>query len=314
MRVYQQDEHYQKRELDQLRLSNTAVALGVFDAMHLGHQAIIRNMVSYARAHGLTPMVYLFRNLPRNVIAGEQIKNVNLFTKRLELLEECGVEVVAVERFTPEYQKMTYEEFIDSYLVEKFGAKYVCAGYNYHFGYGGEGNAEKLKQACTAKGIVVQIENCMSLEHPVSSSYIRELITNGKMEETEQYLGRKFSIEREVTGGNQIGRKMGFPTANLILPGSHIVPKFGVYISEARIGRQWYMAITNVGGKPTVEEGSQCIETHILDYSGDLYGEYLEVRFCKFLRGIMKFESIDALADQLERDKQAARAYFSDRL
>lgn len=310
MQYYAQDELFNRRDLDNLRLKDTAVALGVFDAMHLGHLEIIDNVVKYARENGLNSAVYMFRNIPKGVITHTDIKNVNLFKKRLHILMEHGVDIVIAERFTEEYMKMPYTDFVKNYLVEKFDAKYVCAGFNYHFGYRGEGDTEKLKSLCAEFGIKVCIAECKSLDKPVSSTLLRNLIASGEMEEASKYLGRKFSVTRKVEHGRKLGHTIGFPTANIQLPDFHVVPAFGVYISRAKIDGKWYPAITNVGGKPTVGSDKPCIETHMLGFNGDAYGKEIEIEFHHYLRPIEKFDSIDELKNQLASDKAAAAEYF----
>lgn len=310
MEYYAQDELFNRHDLDNLKLNNTAVALGVFDAMHLGHLEIIDNVVRYARENGLKSVVYMFRNIPKGVLTHTDIKNVNLFKKRLHILMEHGVDIAVAERFTEDYMKMPYTEFVKGYLVDKFDAKYVCAGFNYHFGYKGEGDTEKLKSLCAEYGIKVNIAECKSLAEPVSSTLLRNLIASGEMEETAKYLGRTFSVTRRIEHGERLGHTIGFPTANIQLPDFHVVPAFGVYISRSKIDGKWYPSITNVGGKPTVDTDKQSIETHILDFDGDIYGKEIEIEFHHYLRPIEKFSSISELKEQLEKDKSAAAEYF----
>ena len=280
MNYYARDPLFDRNDLENLKLKDSAVALGVFDAMHLGHQEIIKYTVKYAKEHNLNSVVYMFRNLPKGVLTGKDIKNVNLFKKRLKLIQQLGVDTVVAERFNTEYMKIGYREFIDKILIEKLDAKFVCAGFNYHFGYKGEGNTENLTQICGERGIAVHIAECKSLDKPVSSTLIRKLIADGEMEEAAKYLGRYF---------------------------------FGVYISRARVGDKWYPSITNVGGKPTVSEKAPCIETHLLNFSGDLYGKEIEIEFHKYLREISRFESVDALKARLEKDKKLAAEYFENK-
>lgn len=310
MQYYAQDELFGRHDLDNLRLKNTAVALGVFDAMHLGHLEIIDNVVKYAHENGLKSAVYMFRNIPKGVLTHTDIKNVNLFKKRLHILKERGVDIAIAERFTEEYMKMPYTDFVKNYLVEKFDAKYVCAGFNYHFGYKGEGDTQKLTELCGQYGIKVHIAECKSLDKPVSSTLLRNLIASGEMEETAKYLGRTFSVTRKIEHGENLGHTIGFPTANIQLPDFHVVPKFGVYISRAKVDGNWYPSITNVGGKPTVGTNKPCIETYMIGFDGDAYGKEIEIEFHHYLRPIEKFDSIDGLKAQLEKDKAASSEYF----
>lgn len=290
----------------------TAVALGTFDAMHLGHLAILKNAVCYARQHGIQPVVYLFRNLPRAVLTGRQIPHVASFEKRMQILEEAGIEIAVVENFTKAYQELSYIDFVQSYLAERFRAQYISVGYNYHFGRGGEGNTEKLKKACAPYGIQVEVAPCVSLEEPVSSTFIRSLVADGEMETAARYLGRWFSVSGEVVYGNGLGRGIGFPTANLALTDDCITPKYGVYLTFVIRDGVQYPAITNVGMKPTVERNYPCIETHLMHFDRDLYGRRIEVHFCRYLRDTVKFAGMDALRAQLERDKAACLDYFQE--
>lgn len=310
MQYYAEDELFNRHDLASLKLKDTAVALGVFDAMHLGHLEIIDEVVSYAKNNGLKSVVYMFRNIPKSVLTKTDIKNVNLFKKRLHILKERGVDIVVAERFTEEYMKISYTDFVKDYLVDKFDAKFVCAGFNYHFGYKGLGDTEKLKELCEGYGIKVHIAECKALEKPVSSTLLRRLIADGEVEEAAKYLGRPFSVTRKIEHGESLGHTIGFPTANIQLPDFHIVPKFGVYITRAKVKGKWYPAITNVGGKPTVGTNKPCIETYILDFDDNVYGEEIEIEFRRYIRSIAKFENLGELKKQLELDKKAARKYF----
>lgn len=312
MEYYAQDELFGRHDLDNLKLKDTAVALGVFDAMHLGHLEIIDNVVRYAKEHGLKSAVYMFRNIPKSVITKTDIKNVNLFKKRLHILMEHGVDIVIAERFTEEYMTLRYDEFVKKYLVEKFDAKYVCAGFNYHFGYKGEGDTKKLTDLCQQNGIVVNIAKCKSLDKPVSSTLLRNLIATGQMEMAAKYLGRKFSVTRRVEHGESLGHTIGFPTANIQLPDFHVVPKFGVYITRSKVCSTWYPSITNVGGKPTVGGDTPCIETHIIGFNQNIYDKEIEIEFHHYLREIVRFDNIEELKHQLEIDKKSAIEYFEN--
>lgn len=295
---------YYKEEIKNLRLGKTAVALGGFDSLHIGHIKILEAAVSYAAEHGLTSAVYLFKSPFKSG------KSVNSFEKRLEILEELGIDAVLADEFTPEIMNLSAEEFFEEYICRKFGAEYVGAGYNYTFGANGAGTAEKLAEMCRGRGIECHIQPRVRLTHTASSTYIMRLVSEGRIDEANEYLGRPFSIGGVVVHGSGLGRKIGFPTANIEIPLDRICPKSGVYVSSVNIDRKEYRAITNIGSKPTVDEGVMNIETNIFDYSGDLYGKMLEIGFRKFIRGIEKFESVEALSRQLERDREYANKYF----
>lgn len=297
---------YYKNEIENLRLNDTAVALGGFDSLHIGHIKIIEDTVAYARANALTPAVYLFRSPFKD---GND-KSVNSFEKRLEILENFGIETVIADELTPEVMKLSEEDFFEKYICDKFGAKYVCAGFNYTFGAKGAGTVVTLTKLCEEHGIECRIQPRVSLGHTASSTYVRHLVSDGKIDEANRYLGRPFSIKGRVVKGNELGRKIGFPTANLEMPLEQILPGAGVYVTSVKIDGREHRAITNVGSKPTVEEGVMNIETNIFDFSGDLYGVNIEIRFHKFLREIQKFESIEALRAQLVHDRACANEFF----
>ncbi len=293
------------------RFQNTAVALGCFDALHIGHQAIIKKVVDAAKTEGLTPLVYFFINQPRSVLSGQEIPSIYSLSKRLQILKELGVEVAVAKRFTQEYMTCSPKQFVEECLYRQLGAKMVSVGFNYRFGEKGSGNLQTLKELGEPLGIRVCGVDCVQYgDDTVSSTRIRRLIEEGKLEEATACLGRIFSIEGEVLSGNQIGRQMEFPTANLDLPQGQILPEFGVYLSQTVVDGKKYPSITNVGQRPTVEEGKGYIETHLLDYHGDLYGKKIEVAFCRYLREIQKFPDVQALRKQLEKDKAIAKKYF----
>ncbi len=291
---------------------NTAVALGCFDALHRGHQAIIQKVVETAKAEDMTPLVYFFINQPKSVLLGKEIPHIYSLEQRLCLLEELGVEVAIARRFTEKYLKCPPERFVQDCLKKQLGASLVAAGFNYRFGKGGVGDIQTLKELGEPLGIRVCSVPCVEQGgEVVSSTRIRQLIEKGEMEEANVCLGRIFAIEGKVSSGNQIGRSMNFPTANLALPKGQILPGFGVYITETQVGGVWQPSITNVGTRPTVETGDGYIETHLLDYTGDLYGKKIAVGFHKRIREIEKFPDIQRLQEQLERDKQTAKEYFA---
>ncbi len=291
-----------------LGFSDTAVALGGFDAMHIGHLAIIRKVVETAKREGLTSLVYFFVNQPKSVLDGREIPYVNPLAKRLEILQELGVEIAVAEEFTPEYLKISPEVFVEDYLKKRLGARYGVAGFNYRFGRCGRGDLALLEELGGPLGIRVCGVPCVTVqEEPVSSTRIRRLIAGGKMEEAAKCLGRWFSVEGQVVPGHQVGRAMEFPTANLELPKELLLPGFGVYLTETKVEEKWYPSITNVGARPTVGREEPCIESHLLDFSGDLYGKEIAVRFRRYLREIVQFESIEQLKQQLEKDKIAVQ-------
>lgn len=286
-----------------LRLSPSAVALGGFDAIHKGHAAIISDMISYAKENKLLSVVYMFAS-PFD--KGQ--KMLNTLQKRLEILEAEGVECCVVEEFDEEFKNTSKETFAKEYISNRLGAKAIFVGFDYRFGKGAEGSAADLKTLCRAE---VFVKDCVKLcGRAVSSTAIKEMIEAGDVKAASEYMGRHFSLSGKVVRGKQIGRTIGFPTANLKYPEGIVIPKMGVYITKSKIGGKKYYSITNVGEKPTISDKTQNIETSIGEFSDDIYGEVIEVEFCERIREIRKFSSLDALKSQLKSDMLAAKKYF----
>lgn len=307
---------YRPKDGDNVRLydktaANTAVALGRFDAIHIGHIRIIKKTVEYARRHSLAAAVFMFDNDPSEVICGRRVPNVTESEKREDILKSFGVDIVIEKKFDKEFMQLSCREFVQKYLYEMLGARYAAAGFNYHFGQGGVGDVSILAKLCGEFGIKTETVGEVTLGgKTVSSTRIRAAIADGDTEDAAQMLGRFFSISGTVTEGNHIGKGIGFATANIPIPEGSTVPKTGVYISIAKLCGREYPAITNVGSRPTVGERQRCIETHIDESLGDMYGEKIEVEFCRFIREIKKFDSVDDLAKQLTRDRDESRKYY----
>ncbi len=302
-----------EKNLEELKgkFSSSAVALGGFDAIHIGHQAIIRKVVETARQKGLTSMVFFFVNQPREVLIGEKLPHVNSFKERLAILEELGVEIALAQRVSPAFLQTSPEDFVQKYLKETLDASFVAAGFNYRFGKQGRGDVSLLRKLGEPLGMeVCEIPCVMESGEIVSSTQIRRLVAEGKTEQAEACLGRKFALSGKVIAGNRLGREWGFPTANLEFPEDLLLPGYGVYLTETKVDGVWHPSMTNVGGKPTVEKNHPGIETHLLDFSGGLYGKEITIRFHKKIRDITRFESPEELKTQLEADKQKTKQYF----
>ncbi len=278
-----------------LKGKKTAVALGSFDALHKGHIYVIGKAIEYAKKNNLTALVQLVE-IPSRL-------RINTLEKRLEILEEMGVEVVVVEQFTESFRSVNYKNFICEFLNEKYNAAAVFCGDNYRFGYMAEGDTDKLTEECSRCGISVNVIPCVEIEGVVSSTVIREFIKNGDMEKVTEYMTRPYAVSGEVAHGRGLGKKLGFPTANISIPPDAVIPKTGVYSTQVRLDGKIYDGITNIGAKPTVGVDEMNIETFIKDFNGDLYGKTITVEFIKRLRDIKKFENLDELKAQLEKDK-----------
>lgn len=311
MRVFVAENEKNLMELEG-QLSRTAVALGGFDAMHKGHQAIIHRMVETAKTEGMTSVVYFFVNQSKEVLSGEKIPWVNTLEKRLAILEELGVDVAVAQWLTAEFLETSPEEFATNYLRKILDAKWVAAGFNYRFGKQGKGDIALLRRLGEDLGIRVCEVPCVTERgEAVSSTRIRHLIGEGNMEETGDCLGRAYTLSGTVVAGNHQGRELGVPTANIEFPENLLLPREGVYLTETKVDGVWIPSMTNVGGKPSVEKNHPGIETHLLDFTGDLYDREIEVRFHKKIRDIIRFEYLEELQEQLQKDKKAVREYFA---
>ena len=298
---------------DSLCLCNTAIALGEFDALHIGHIEIIDKTVSFAKENGLLSLVIMFENNPLNVISDKKILPVNSLKKRYEILENHGVDAVLSLQFDKSIMDMPHENFFEDIICEKLNAKYMSVGYNYHFGKGGKGDVKYLKKACEEKGITLSVTNEIRLSgETVSSTRIRELLKGGNVTDTNAMLGRTYSLEGVIVKGNRLGSTLfGFPTANIKLPEDITIPGFGVYIVEAELFGKRYKGFTNIGKRPTVNADEAVIETHIFDEDfGPLYGEKIKIYFYKYIRGVVAFNSPEELKERLKKDKEAAIEYF----
>ena len=289
------------------------IALGFFDGVHRGHGALLRRAREVADETGALACAVTFDHHPRDLTRGEPTPLINTHQERTTLMERYyGMDEVLVLPFDRAMMEMPWREFATHILSEQMGAIHVVAGHDYHFGYKGEGNVDRLGEICQEMGIGCTIIPPVQIDGiTVSSTYIRGLITQGDMERACRYLGHPHLITGTVVHGKQLGRTLGTPTANLLLPSNILVPAFGVYATRVHLAGQTYQAVTNVGVRPTVEDTHQVtVEPWILDFDGDVYGQHMEVEFYTRLRGERKFESLDALRDEILRNAHQTRAYF----
>lgn len=279
----------------------TVVALGNFDGLHVAHMTIIRNGIQYAKEHGLKSGVLLFDENTKGVTQGK-IELITPNEAKLELLEREKADFVFMEKFDKEFMKKTPEEFV-LYLVNNLHVKAVCVGYDYSFGFKAQGDVEMLKKFGEKYGFKVFVTDVIKIDgRVVASTYIRQVIKSGEMEEAERFLGRRYCIEGNVVKGLQNGRKMGIPTANVDYDINMALPKAGVYAGITYVSGKRLKSVINVGKNPTFEAEKLTVESHILDFDEDIYGEYIRVSFAKRLRGDIKFNSMEELKNQIQND------------
>lgn len=300
------------------------IALGFFDGVHMGHGALLRRVKETADRLGAVPAAFTFDRSPAAAITGKAVPLLSTLEDRNALMNGLyGIQELVVAPFHT-MQHMDWEDFIQSYLVGELGVVHVVAGHDFHFGYMGEGNPERLKAKCQALGVGCDIIPKVELDGvTISSTYIRTLIAQGEMERAVEFLGHPYRLTRQVTHGKRLGSRLGFPTVNLRIPEGVIVPAFGVYATHVWVlpdypdyrpctpGEGPYMAVTNVGVRPTVEDGDQVtVESFLLDFDGDLYGRTVRVEFYKYLRPERKFPSVEALAEEIQHNADQTREFF----
>ena len=293
----------------------TVVALGNFDGIHKGHQEIINRSVKEAAAAGLKSGVFTFSNHTSTVLKNvPPVKNILYADEKIRLLESLGVDYMFNIPFTEEILNMSPVEFIDRILVEKFNIKEAYCGFNYSFGYKAQGNPEVLMKEGLARGFGIHVQEAYEIDGiVVSSTYIRQLIEEGRMEECTKFMGRMYSIGGEIVKGNMLGRTIGFPTCNTVVDSTMVTPPNGVYITMCTIDGVRRPSITNVGVKPTVGTYEKNIETHIFNFDEDVYGKEIRVDFIKHTRDEKKFDGIDALKEQIAADCIQAKAYHREK-
>lgn len=296
---------------ESVKEKGSAVALGYFDGIHIGHKAVLNKALCEAREKNLIPIVVLFDIHPRKLLSGKIPPMLTTEERKRGILKGMGFNIFDFN--FREGMNYSPEEFINKILVEKLNAKSVSCGFDYHYGKGGKGNAETLREALSRRNISFYSAEPVELGgEVVSSTQIRKLISQGNIEKANAMLGENFSYEFTVEKGDGRGRTMGFPTINQFFPEDFIEPRYGVYMSLTKIDGEIYLSVTNVGIRPTVSTDRMRSETCILDFSGDLYGKRVQVQLVRFLRDETKFQSIEALTQAIEKDIENARKVYKE--
>ena len=294
------------------------IALGFFDGVHLGHAALLRLTRRRADELGIPAAVLTFDTHPDTLVYHQPVPLINTLEDRKYLMEEkFSMDEVILAHFDRAMMEMPWEAFVEDYLLGELGAKHVVCGHDFSFGYRGQGTPDKLRRLCAQRGVGVNVVDKVSLGGiTVSSTHIRQLIRQGDMEAAAQMLGHRHFLSGEVLHGKELGRRLGFPTANLALPEGLIAPAYGVYAALVTLpDGSAHPAVTNVGVRPTVHDQlGRLVEAWILDCTAELYGEKIRVEFFTRLRGEKKFDSLEALREEVLRNADETRAYFQNRL
>ena len=292
------------------------IALGFFDGVHLGHAALLRRTAEEAAARGVTPAVFTFDRVPKEVLTGIPCPLINSPEDRANLVRRLyGIRDVIMVPFDHEMMTTPWDKFVTEILVGRYHAVHLVAGHDHHFGHKNQGSPELLVQKCAELGLGCDIIPKVEIGGiTVSSTYIRRLVELGQIERANQFLGHPHVLTQVVRHGRRIGPTIGIPTVNLVAPPHVLVPSHGVYATRVTLpDGGTYAAVTNVGIRPTVSGQDVTVEPWILDYEGDLYGREITLEFYRFLRPERKFPDLQALKAEILRNADQTRAYFRER-
>jgi len=293
-----------------MRKDKRVFALGFFDGVHLGHQALLQTCCALAAELDCASAAITFDRHPKALFMENPPALISTVETRHMLLRRYGINHIYTYPVTPEVMGMPWQDFVAQLL--EFGAVGFVCGDDFRFGHRGEGNGARLKEFCDARGIpcVIVPEQAVNGIR-VSSSYIRSQIETGDMETAVRFLGHPYCLTGKVVRGHQLGRTLGIPTANLLLPEGVAVPKFGVYACKCLVDGIAYPAVTNVGTRPTVSGVGITVEPWILDFEGDLYDREITLEFYRFLRPEMKFPDLAALQAEIRKNAEQTRSFFA---
>ena len=290
----------------------TVLTLGVFDGLHLGHQLIMKTVVERSQAVRAVPTVITFEPHPRAVLHPESAPPLlQTFDQKIEALSVLGVEQTIVIHFDQAFSQIRAEDFLRDIVADRLRAKEVYLGRGFAFGHNREGNIDLLRRVSQTLGFFAdEVPEVRLRGHRIGSTRIRELLLCGRVNLARRMLGRPYGVEGPVVRGAERGVKLGFPTAN-IQPQNRVIPLGGVYVTATLIEGQWRRSVTNIGTRPTFDDGRAIsVETHVLNWSGDLYKDVVRVRFLHRLRDERRFNSVGELKSQIECDVDRAERFF----
>jgi riboflavin kinase/FMN adenylyltransferase len=304
-------QHYYS--LEEVPVKNAWLTVGVFDGVHRGHREIIRKLTTEAHANNAPAVLLTFDPHPANVLTGRDIKCLTTPAERADLLGALGVDIVITQRFTPDLSAVPAYEYM-SHLKDTLGLNHLLIGYDFALGRGREGSAVRLAEIGSELNYTVEVIHAISDESGViSSTEIRKLVSTGNVTEAAKLLGYNYSMSGEIIHGAERGRKIGFPTANVNYPKQKVIPTNGIYASWAWLGEEKFMAATNIGFNPTFtpERQTPSLEAYFLDFDRDIYGQEVKLEFVARLRDEAKFNSVDALLEQIHDDVNKTRALLN---
>jgi riboflavin kinase / FMN adenylyltransferase len=290
----------------------TAIALGNFDGVHGGHQQVIQQVLQTST--GLVPTIVSFHPHPQEFFSGQPRQFLTTVPEKAQFLAELGIEQLVLLNFNQELVNLKPAEFVDKILHQQLAARHITIGADFHFGYQRQGNAPILKSLAAGYGIATNIvELAIDQDSRIGSSRIRSALLNSDLKEASRLLGRDYSLSGRVVPGQQLGRTLGFPTANIDYPPEKFLPHFGVYCVRVNTEHhQQLPAVMNMGQRPTVNGQKITVEVHLLNWSGDIYGQQITVYFDRFLRSEQKFAGLNELTTQIRADCEAAHSFYQE--
>ena len=286
-----------------VNIKKSVVTIGNFDGLHKGHQVLIKKAVESAKQRNIESIVFTFENHPANYFAKTPIKNVITNEEKIKRLKDFGVDYVISIPFDEYMTKISALEFVKGILLDKLGAKKIIVGHDFTFAKNKEGDTKLLKKLSDEYGFEVEVIMPIKVNDiRVSSTYIRNLVAQGSVCSVKEYLGYNCEIKGNVIKCKQLGRTIGFPTANIEVDKDTLIPKNGIYATKVHIGEKVYYGATNIGYNPTVNGEKLSIETNILEFNDDIYGKDIKIEFLERIRDEKKFSSLDDLKGQLKKD------------
>lgn len=290
-----------------------ALSLGMFDGVHLGHLSIINTLNKIAKKEHLESAILSFWPHPRKFLnPDDDVKMLNTLEEKLELLEKSGIQNIFLKTFDEEFRNLSGADFCEKILVEKLNVKHIIIGYDHTFGKNKSGDFNLLKALSGDLGFKVdQLEAVKSNQLNISSTKIRQALSEGKVKEANQMLGYHYPLTGKVIHGKKLGRTIGYPTANIEVPVNKLLPKNGAYIVEVFVDQQFYKGMLSIGTNPTIDDKNQSLHTevYILDFDQDIYGKEITVKFRDFLHDEIKFDGMERLIEKLNEDKRLTESY-----
>ncbi|AZI68070.1 bifunctional riboflavin kinase/FAD synthetase [Kaistella daneshvariae] len=293
--------------------SSLALSIGMFDGVHRGHQSIIKQLNTVAKAKNLESGILTFWPHPRLIFKPEDdLKLLNTLSEKSQLLEKFGVENLFLKEFDQDFRNLTGEEFVRQILVEKLQIKYLIVGYDHVFGKDRSGNFELLEKLAPELGFEVEKMEAVNIHNQhISSTKVRNALLKGDIEEANLMLGYHYPVSGKVVHGKKIGKTIGYPTANIEVQNLKLLPKKGAYITDVFLNGDQYKGMLSIGTNPTVGGTEKTVEVYILDFDEDIYGKEITVAFREFLHDEIKFESLEKLIEKLDDDKKRTEDFYT---